>query len=292
MSEDAQELFDEGILEEAPLKPNNQVVQGRSKRFLLESDMNREEFDNPYPTFNSPEKNAKENRNGRYENKALVNNGPNYGIFKPKLSYNAANRVEQPLEFARGSFSGFPAENERTQQLQQPLIQSKPRDKTPIRLNLNAPNHTPQFSEKKIPTGEERKKRINALERYVDNSQLDNSKLSSNESRKKLDESFQQEEKQRKLHEVEPNLPPNGGVRQNFRKNLYTKSHHLEDGKINDSAVDLKPKEKKIGVQSQLLTSFDQDFERLQNEQVDVEEIHYFFVNFHQKSKLILSKMK
>ncbi len=292
MSEDAQELFDDGILDEAPLKPNNPVLQGRSKRFLVETDMNREDFDHQYPTFTSPDKNAKENRNGRYDNITPIQNGSNHGSIKNRGSNNLPNKIEQSHDHARVSLAMQQNQNEHALFHQKNIHQVKPRDKTPIRLNAIGSNQTSQVSEKKIATGEEKRRRISALERYADLNNLDNSKLSSTESHKRLDESFNQDERSKKVLDAEANLPPNAGVRQNFRKNLYTKNHQPEDAKINDSAIELKPKEKKIGLQSQLITSFDRDFEMLQNEQVDVEEIHYFFVNFHQKSKLLLSKMK
>jgi hypothetical protein len=40
------------------------------------------------------------------------------------------------------------------------------------------------------------------------------------------------------------------------------------------------------------ITSLEKSFDAMQPDEIDVEEIHYFFVNFHQKSKQFLSKMK
>jgi hypothetical protein len=50
--------------------------------------------------------------------------------------------------------------------------------------------------------------------------------------------------------------------------------------------------DKRVQTHLMMMPAFDRDIEVLQTEQLDVEEIHYFFVNFHQKSKQILSKLK
>ena len=187
------------------------------------------------------------------------------------------------------------------------LGSTKARDKLHI-ANQQLPTFTPQFSQnKKLPHNEERKRRLDALEKYVDTNFGGNhpehivvntdSKESSERERAEEFHRTPVKKPSEEIHIKSQNIPSSEKP-QNFRKNLYMKSNTGVDKSSNgvqnstDSPSHFTPQKFSSQTQSKLLNSFEKELDNLSAEHIDVEEMHYFFVNFHQKSRMLMAKMK
>jgi hypothetical protein len=138
---------------------------------------------------------------------------------------------------------------------------------------------------------EEKKRRVDALEKYVENNYGDSkNQAPPSESRGSVEAQFDSDKKAKyddssaKLVGNLPNDKP-----QQFRRNMYLKTQSTGEKTVADSEQD---SEYRNLSRMKILNSFEKELDTLAEDQIDVEEMHYFFVNFHQKSKLLMSKMK
>ena len=152
-----------------------------------------------------------------------------------------------------------------------------------------------------MPTVEERKQRINALESYMDNNYNEYKTAG-------LEQSFSNKENHLNLiGNQSSNLLTSStgstnqsGGNQNFRKKIFVSAREAKGlpdvistgttGSIKSESKKGESEKSEKGNKSFIneLSFLNEDIEHDGN----VEEMHYFFVSFHQKSKKILSQME
>ena len=157
-------------------------------------------------------------------------------------------------------------------------------------------NVTPQFNDKKdilTVTVEERNQRINALQNYMDNNYY--SKAPTPE---KGNQSFSNKENNVNLKASQnSNSSVSSSLNQNFRKKMFVSTRDVKGLGDAISTVSSKNDSKKLEIEKNdtgnksfmnELSFFNDDMEHDGN----VEEMHYFFVAFHQKSHQFLSRIE
>jgi len=182
-------------------------------------------------------------------------------------------------------------------------------------------NYTPQFSDKKlIPTVEERKQRINALQNYMESYLEEETGLSTQQAAKNEEPIIVKDVKrvnnsagssgkenvssgtaQSLISSVQTSQTSvNNNGNQNFRKKIFLSSKETNPKLVTEGMTTNSSKStdhrRTEGDNSGLQTRSFMDELSFFNEDCDldgnVEEMHYFFVAFHQKSKQYLSRME
>jgi hypothetical protein len=154
---------------------------------------------------------------------------------------------------------------------------------------VKSSSNTPQFKDppRKVALADEKKKRVDALEKYVESNYGGDKTAQASDGRDSAEiiDGQKNDFGNTKVIPVIPSEKPH-----QFRRNMYLKTQSTGEKTVPDS--ELQDSEYRNLNRSRILNSFEKELDTLAEDQIDVEEMHYFFVNFHQKSKQLMAKMK